>query len=194
MAYNQTQTTDASGLATFTDVQVGSGYTLAQSAATPLDGYTLFSNTAFTVTEGMSTFDVEIQPAAGNDLTLTATVVDDSATPQPVPGAVFRAYADIGLTMQLGSDLTSDASGQFEVPHLVGATSPGRTYYLSQVSAPTGYDPVVGSIPVAVVFQVTPTISDIVNPQNKTSVPIKVQDTNYSNFVFPSIDMTLSRS
>ena len=82
-------------------------------------------NSDFEVSEGMPPFSIELQPAVGNDLTLTVKVVNGLVSLLPVIGVVFNVYADEAKTMLL-SQFTSNASGEFQVPHLVGAAQAER--------------------------------------------------------------------
>ena len=196
MAFNQTQTTNASGQATFTDVQVGTGYTLQQSVSTLVAGYDQYINSTFNVTSGMPEYEILLTPSAGNDLTLAVSVIDNASTPAPVAGSVFEVFADAAKTMSLGQ-FTSDVNGEFSVPHLVGMGSTvgsGRNYYIEQISAPIGYIAMAADVTVNVLLGQTPTISPIVNDLDLTAVSVRLQDANYDNIVFPNIDVNLSKA
>ncbi len=191
MAFYQEQTTDTSGLATFTDVPVGTGYTLEQSEETVPSGYVRYVNTDFDVTEGMLTTPVTLAPIEGNDLTLSVIVLDAVAG-DPVEGSLFSVYADEAQTMLLAQFESSDEvgfEGTFSVPHLVGATG-GRDYYIVQDYAPEGYA-MSDDITVTVTISTTPDLLTIINPIT-TDVEVSVQDSNYPNIVFNEIDVILS--
>lgn len=188
MAFTQVSTTNALGIAEFTNVPVGTGYTLETLLETVPDGYQAYVNSDFEVSEGMPPFSIELQPAVGNDLTLTVKVVNGLVSLLPVIGAVFNVYADEAKTMLL-SQFTSNASGEFQVPHLVGSST-GRTYYISQVSAPVGYYPSADRT-VTVLTGETPAQLVIVNPF-LVGFSAKVSDSNYNNVVYSGVDVQIS--
>ena len=188
MAINQVQTTNASGIATFTDIPVGTDYTLQTLVNTVPDGYQAYVNTDFDVVEGMPQTEIGLVPVSGNDLTLSVSVVNGLISLLPVVGAVFNVFADAAKTMSLGQ-FTSNISGDFTVPHLVGSTA-GRTYYISQVSAPVGYYPSADRT-VTVLLGETPPELVIVNPF-LIGFTAKVSDSNYSNIVYSDVDVEIS--
>ena len=189
MAILQTQTTDASGEVQFTDIPVGTGYTLETLVATIPDGYQAYIDSDFEVEENMPETLIGLEPEAGNDLTLDVKVVNGLISLLPVSGAVFNVFADAGKTQLLGQ-FTSDSSGEFSIPHLVGSTA-GRSYYISQVTAPTGYYPASDQT-VVILKATTPDELVIVNPF-LIGFDAKVSDANYSNMTFEGVDVQISK-
>lgn len=189
MAFNQTKTTNASGIASFAEVPVGTGYTLQTISGVP-DGYDGFSTSSFDVTTGMPVTAIALQPQTDNDLSLGVTVLNEIGG-TPVQGAKFEVYADSGHTMLLG-EFESDVSGEFLVPHLVGVTSPGRAYYVLQTEAPSGFS-AASEQTVLVITATAPSPLIIVNPP-LVDLEVKVSDTNYSNIIFANVDVEIDKA
>lgn len=191
MAVIQTKLTNASGIAAFVDVPYGSGYTLNISSVNVPDGYQAYTSSAFAVNATTPDKTIAIQPAVGNDLSLSVLVQNASST--GIPGAGVTLYADAAKTIALGAEKTTDGTGTVSFDHLVGATA-GRNYYVSMTTVPSGYDdPLAFDKTVAVTTGVTPAQQVYTLEASTKSFNATLSDTNYSNLVYANTTVTLEQ-
>lgn len=173
-----TATTNASGIAAFTNLPPGN-YRYVQTTAKT--GYTVDS-TSRTVTISSATPVERTQTNAPTEVgTLRIRKHVDGNVNLPLPGATFRLMDSTGKTM-LAVSSASDSDGYIIFTNLMTITGTPQQYRVEEVAAPTGYDLNTNVYPDNVTVNTTTTVAIPNTPTVQGALDIELDDANYSAY------------
>ena len=176
-----TSTTDASGLADFGYIPVGT-YTLTQTVA--VNGYNVTSTQPVTVDS--TTKNLTMTNAPTSPKTLTITKVDGSGA--AVAGAKFKLYDSTGTIELAESEATTTIDNIIQFTNLA-STVTGVAYQYKESQVPAHYHANENLVPISVTDNIA---TNVVNTLFEGAVALTLDDANYSALKLPNATFTLS--
>ncbi len=182
-----TVTTDANGVATFSNLAPGSYKYVEKSARA---GYTA-DTTPYPITitaDTPITADRTNSPIQSGSITI---VKHAEGYPLDVKsGATFKLMDSAGKTMK-SVTAASGTDGKIPLTNLMSIDGTPQTYKLEEVTAPSGYNPHVGEISMTVAVGTNPDQLVSNPPKNPGSLGVTLTDTNYNEYGLTGSDYEL---